>query len=72
MSLATGCLEKERVLLINDPEAPTMTSGKDMCQSVSFDVLLFEASSEHSDTSWMDHWPDGQYCCTPGLFYGGK
>lgn len=56
----------------NDSEAPAITRDKGLCQSVSFDVLLFEAVSEHSEASWMDHWPDGRYCCTLDLVYDGK
>jgi hypothetical protein len=53
----------------NDGYSPYLTTDKDTCKKVKFDLLLFEAPESHS---WEDFWEDNNYCCTPELVDAGK
>ena len=53
----------------NDGYSPYVTTDKDLCKSVKYDIMLFEAPVEHS---WEDYWSDSDFCCTPQLVEVGK
>jgi hypothetical protein len=42
------------------------------CTATNFDVLMLEAPTEDAKRSWIEHWPDGNLCCTQEMADSGK
>ena len=41
------------------------------CKETVFDILFFEAPEDPEYQTWMDHWENGEYCCTDAVLENG-